>query len=439
MDLPLLPEVITIFGLSIAVLLLCHRIHLPNVVGFLLTGMLCGPHAFRLISGESEVEILAHLGIVFLLFTVGMEFSFKRILEYRRYFFVGGLLQVGLTVLAGFALSLCYCIHWGQALFFGFLVSLSSTAIVLRVLDEKQETHTPYGRFIVGVMIFQDIIAIPMMLFIPLLGGVAQELDLSLLYSVGKGLLVLSVVLFSANKLVPKFLYQIAKTRSKELFLLSVMTICFAVAWVTASVGLSLSLGAFLAGLIISESDYRTEAIGDILPFQDIFTSFFFVSIGMLLDLRFVVQQPFTIMLVTLAILSLKTVVVAVTAILVGMPLRAALLAAVALSQIGEFSLVLAKSGSAYALSTEYQYQLFLAVSLFTMALTPSLMNFSPRLACWVLRLPFPERLKSGLSVAREEQKNNKKDHVVIIGFGISGQNLARWPKRERFPMWPWI
>lgn len=433
MDIPLLPEIITIFALSIGVLLICHRVHLPNVVGFLLTGMICGPHALKLIPDESQVQVLAHLGIVLLLFTVGMEFSFKRILEYRNYFFVGGLLQVGLTVLAGFAISFCHCLHWGQALYFGFLISLSSTAIVLRVLDDKQEAQTPYGRFIVGVMIFQDIIAIPMMLFIPLLGGVQEEFNLTMLYTVGKGLLILGAVLFCANKLVPRFLYVIAKTRSKELFLLSVMTICFAVAYATASVGLSLSLGAFLAGLIISESDYRTEAISDILPFQDIFTSFFFVSIGMLLDLKFVIHQPFTIIWVTLLILSLKTMVVTVTGMLLGMPLRSVILAAVALSQIGEFSLVLAKSGSAHELSTDYQYQLFLAVSLLTMALTPTLMNLSPRFAALILMLPFSERLKMGKSSLGQEGSNNK-DHIVIVGFGISGQNLARSAKEGKIP-----
>ncbi len=306
MDIPLLPEIVMIFLLSIAVLLFCHRIHLPNVVGFLLTGMLCGPHAFGLIQDEAEGQILAQMGIVLLLFTVGMEFSFKRIFEYRRYFFIGGLLQVGLTVVAGFAINWVMGCCPGQSLFFGFLVSLSSTAIVLRVLDDKHESDTPYGRLVVGVMIFQDIIAIPMLLLIPFLSGVEKVMDPEELLSAGKGFLVLIGVLVCAKKLVPALLHQIAKTRSRELFLMSVMTVCFAVAWVTASVGLSLTLGAFLAGLIISESDYRTEAIGDVLPFQDIFTSFFFVSIGMLLDLRFVVQQPFTILFVTFAVLAFK-------------------------------------------------------------------------------------------------------------------------------------
>lgn len=434
MDIPLLPDIVKIFGMSIAVLLFCHRIHLPNVVGFLLIGMICGPHALKLIHDEAEVQILAQLGIVLLLFTVGMEFSFKRIIEYRRYFFIGGLLQVGLTVLATLAISfLCIACHFGRALFFGFLVSLSSTAIVLRVLDEKHETDTPYGRVIVGVMIFQDIVAIPMMLLIPFLGGVEQALDWQLVYTVGKGLAVLGLVLFSAEKLVPMLMHLIARTRSRELFLLTVLTVCFAVAWVTSSVGLSLSLGAFLAGLIISESDYRTEAIGDILPFQDIFTSFFFVSIGMLLDLQFVIQQPLMILCVTGVILGLKALVAGGTAIVLGMPLRAVVLTGIALCQIGEFSLVLAKTGSGYDLASEYQYQLFLAVSLLSMALTPTLMALAPKMADHLLRLPIPVRIKSGLRTTEEAQQQ-RKDHIVIVGFGISGRNLARSAKEGKIP-----
>lgn len=434
MDIPLLQEIVMIFFLSIAVLLFCHRIHLPNVVGFLLTGMLCGPHALGLIEDKAAGQMLAEIGIVLLLFTVGMEFSFKRILEYRRYFFVGGLLQVGLTVLASYAVYRVMGCCPGQSLFFGFLASLSSTAIVLRVLDDKRESDTPWGRFIVGAMIFQDIVAIPMMMLIPILSGEDQVFDREVFSSIAMGFLVLGVVIVSAKKFVPRLLHQIAKTQSRELFLLGVMAVCFAVAWVTASVGLSLTLGAFLAGLIISESDYRTEAIGDILPFQDVFTSFFFVSIGMLLDMTFVIQQPFMILFVTAAVLLFKGVITGATAIGLGMPLRAVVLSGVALSQIGEFSLVLAKTGSGYSLTSEYQYQLFLAVALLSMAVTPTLMAIAPNLADLILRLPLPERLKTGLKPQLGEPDMKIKNHIVIVGFGMSGINLARSAKWGQIP-----
>lgn len=428
MDIPLLQEIVMVFFLSIAVLLFCHRIHLPNVVGFLLTGMLCGPHALGLIQDKASGQMLAEIGIVLLLFIVGMEFSFNRIIAYRRYFFVGGLLQVGLTVLASYAIYRAMGCCAGQSLFFGFLASLSSTAIVLRFLDEKRESHTPYGRLIVGVMIFQDIVAIPMMLLIPLLGGEKQMFDKEVFYTIGKGLLVLLAVIYSAKKLVPRLLHQIAKTQSRELFLMSVIAVCFAVTLVTGSIGLSSTLGAFLAGLIISESDYRTEAIGDVLPFQDIFTSFFFVSIGMLLDLRFVLEAPFTILWVTAAAMFFKALLAGGTGILLGMPLRAAILAGVALCQIGEFSLVLAKSGNGYALISDYQNQLFLAVALLSMALTPTSMMLAPKIADLLNALPLPRWLTQGFR-PQEPPEKNLKDHLVIIGFGISGINLARSAK----------
>lgn len=425
-DIPLINDIVVIFGLSIGVLLLCHKIKLPSVVGFLFTGVICGPHALGLVKGETDVQTLASLGIVLLLFTVGMEFSFKKILESKRFFLIGGGLQVFLTVIAGFIVAWTLGRPLNESLFLGFLLSLSSTAIVLRMIDEKRESDSPHGKAILGMMIFQDIIAIPMMLAIPILGGVSQGFDLSTLFAFGKGVVVLGTVLFLGAKLVPALLYQIAKTRRRELFLMSVITICSSVAWVTSHIGLSLSLGAFLAGLIISDSEYRTEAVGDILPFQDIFTSFFFVSVGMLLDLGFFIQQPFLILAVTAGVILLKGTIAGIATLALGMPLRTVVLAGVAMAQVGEFSFVLAKEGQHFALGGDYQYQLFLAVALLSMAFTPTLIQISPWIASQFLRLPLPVRMKSGLVDTAYKPHQGLKNHVIIVGFGISGRNLAR-------------
>lgn len=269
MEVPILKEIVIIFALSIGVLLICHRMRLPAVVGFLATGVLCGPHGLALVKGIEDVNMLATIGIVLLLFTVGMEFSLQKIIKYKYYFFVGGAFQVGLTVLASFIISkFFYGSTWEGALFLGFLISLSSTAIVLRALDEKGDSDTPHGRLVIGILIFQDIIAVPMMLLIPLLAGTDEGFDLSSILIFIKSISILGIMAFAAFKLVPKLLYYVARTRNRELFLLTVLTTCFAIAWITSSVGLSLSLGAFLAGLIISESDYSDEAMGNVLPFQ---------------------------------------------------------------------------------------------------------------------------------------------------------------------------
>jgi CPA2 family monovalent cation:H+ antiporter-2 len=436
MEVPIIKEIVIIFALSIAVLLICHRMKLPPVVGFLVTGVLCGPHGLGLVSGIDDVQNLATIGVVLLLFTVGMEFSIKNIIKYRYFFFGGGVLQVSLTLLS--TLLVCkylLAMPWNQSIFMGFLISLSSTAIVLRVLDERGETESPHGRLILGVLIFQDIVAVPMMLLVPLLAGAGEEFDLNHFYQFLLGISVLVAMAVAAYYAVPRLLYYVTRTRNRELFLLSVLTICFAVAWITSSIGLSLSLGAFLAGLIVSESDYSDEAVGNILPFQEIFTSFFFVSMGMLLDVSFVVHQPFLILVITCAILLLKSSIAGGTALILGMPLRSAILGGVALSQVGEFSFVLAHSGIDLGLASEYTYQLFLAVSLLTMGITPSIIFLSSHMADWAGQLALPQRLKNGLHYASADNTHEKmQDHLIICGFGLRGRHLSRASKAAMMP-----
>ena len=432
MEIPLLREILIIFSLSIVVLLVCHRFNIPSIVGFLLTGFLSGPHGLGLVNIVDNVQTLASVGIILLLFNVGMEFSLKKILHYKKYFLIGGPLQVVLTTCAGICIAKFLERPIGESFFLGFLLSLSSTAIVMRVLDEKGQSDTPHGKLVLGILIFQDIIAIPMMLMVPILTG-GEAISFSFIYFFFQGLILLGVVIVSALKIVPKLLYHVTKTRSRELFLLCVLTICFSVAWVTSAIGLSLSLGAFLAGLVISESEYSHEAVGDIIPFQDVFMSFFFVSIGMLLDIRFVLEQPLTILLITFGILCLKSSIAGVTALILGMPIRTAVLAGLALSQIGEFSFVLARSGYEYGIGTNYYYQLFLSVSLMTMAVTPWLIHSSDKIADLIANLPLPDRIRTGFRISTEtiQEVNN---HLIIVGFGLRGRNLALAAKSAGIP-----
>jgi len=292
MGIPLLSDMVIIFSLSIAVIFVCHRLRVPAIVGFLLTGVLAGPHGLRLIDRVHTVEILAEVGVISLLFTIGLEFSLKTLLQIKRSILIGGSLQVLLTLLGAFAIGSQIGRTFGESIFIGFLLSLSSTAIVLKLLQERAEVDTRYGQTALAILIFQDIIIVPMMLFTPLLAGATGNLGTSLLILLAKAIGTILLVFLSAEWIVPHVLYQIARTRSRELFLLSVVVICFGVAWLTSSVGLSLTLGAFLAGLIISESEYSHQALSSILPFRDLFTSLFFVSIGMLLDVGFLFQQP---------------------------------------------------------------------------------------------------------------------------------------------------
>lgn len=437
MELFLFKDLLVILGFSIIILLIGHRLGIPPIVGFLLTGVLAGPHGLGLVRETDDVEKLAQMGIVLLLFGIGMEFSFKKLVQMKRLFLLGGLLQVGLTIALGGMIASLMGWSWQEALFAGCLLSMSSTAIVLSVLKQKLETITPHGQVAISILVFQDIIAIPMILLIPLLGsqeGSSTEATSLLLWSLVKGIAIMIAVFISAQKLVPYLLLLVARTRNKELFLLSVLTLCFGVAWLTSGLGLSLTIGAFLAGLLISESEYSHEAISHIFSFQALFISFFFVSVGMLLNLDFILPHLLTITGLSLFVIMIKFLTGGLTALCLGFPLRTAAMVGVALCQIGEFSFVLAKTGFSHDLIANDYYQFFVAVSLLTMAVSPILINLSPRFATWLTHFPLPEKWRTGLYDGSSIDKKSLKHHVIIVGFGVSGRNLARSSKQAGIP-----
>ena len=266
MEIPLLADIVIILGLSIAVLFVCSFFRIPTIVGFFLTGMLAGPHGLGLIKAVNEVEILAEIGVVLLLFTIGMEFSLRNLLRIKKSVLMGGSLQVWLTFLVVFVIAMKLGQSFGESMFLGFLIPLSSTAVVLKVIQQRAEVDSPHGSTTLGILIYQDVIIVPMMLVTPLLIGATAGSGESPIVLLVKGIGIIVFVIAGAKWIVPQVLYQIARTRNRELFLLSVVIICFGFAWLFSSAGLSLALGAFLAGLIISESEYAHQAIGNILP-----------------------------------------------------------------------------------------------------------------------------------------------------------------------------
>ena len=438
MEVALFKDVLVIFSLAIGVLLVCQRLNLPTVVGFLLTGILAGPYGFSLISAIEEVEVLAEIGVMLLLFTIGVEFSLKEFMRMKKSVILGGSLQVILTFLVSFAIATRLGRPFNEAVFIGFFISLSSTAIVLKILQEKAEFDSPHGRMALAILIFQDIAVVPMILFTPLLAGEGANLGQSLGFLALKGIGVFALVAASARWIVPGLLYQIARSRSRELFLLSVLVMCFGVAWLTYLAGLSLALGAFLAGLIISESEYGYHALGNIVPFRDVFTSLFFVSIGMLLDLGFLIEQPDQVGLISAAVIMTKTLIATLAALFLGFPLRTAIIVGLVLCQVGEFSFILAKVGVDYGLLVGDTFQLFLAVAVITMGATPFIMALAPRLANATLRLPLPVKLKTGFSskseTVNEHQAHELVDHLIIVGHGLSGRNVATAAKTAKIP-----
>ena len=426
MEIPLLYDICIIFILSIAGLLVCHKFHVPAIVGFLLTGLIAGPHGLALIQADGEVEILAEVGIILLLFTVGIELSLSSLLRVKRSVLVGGPLQVGLTLLTAFLVVRHFGMVANEAIFIGCLSAVSSTVIVMKLLQERDETRTPHGRTALAILIFQDIAIVPMILITPILAGEASNMNQALVSLLAKGAVMVVVVIVGAKYVVPLLLSQVLRTRSREVFLLSVLAICLAVMWVTSIFGVSLALGAFLAGLIVSESESSHDALGHISPFRDVFTSFFFVSVGMLLDVRELIEKPFLIAGLAIGVLVAKSLVAGVVTSALGYPLRTAILAGLTLSQVGEFAFILSNVGIKHGLLSEGNYNLFLAVSVVTMAATPIIVSVSGRAADGILRLRFPKRLVSGLRPIPSTQHTERSNHIIIVGFGINGQNVAR-------------
>lgn len=430
MDIPLLPDIVAIFCLSIGVLLVCHKVRLPPIVGLLITGVLCGPSALGLVVNVHAVELLAEIGVVLLMFTIGMELSGEELSRLKKPVFIGGTAQVLFTVAAFAAISLLVGVPLNQGIMIGFLAALSSTAIVLSILQQRAQSESPQGRLALSVLIFQDIAIVPMMLMLPFLAGKIEADTLSLALSAGRSVAILGGGWLLAKYVVPRVMALVVRTRSRELLLMSTLGLCLAIALGTASMGLSLSLGAFLAGLLLAESEYSLSVVEGILPFKAVFTSIFFISVGMLLDVNFLLEHLFMVVVYALAIIVLKALLALPAMLLLGYPARVCIIAAISLSQIGEFSFVLARSGVDFGLLNMQNYQMFLAGSILTMVLTPTMINAAPRLAGAALRLfgrkdddEDPTRHDEGL-----------KDHLIIVGFGVGGKYLARTARETGIP-----
>lgn len=434
MELGFLKTLVIIFGVSASVIFLLHKLRVPSIVGFLTAGVLLGPHGFGLVRDIREVELLAEVGIILLLFTIGLEISLKNLKRIRSAVLGGGLSQVLLTLLATAAIAYPFLQRWNTSLFAGFLVALSSTAIVMKMLFDRGEIDSPHGRLSIGILIFQDLCVVPLILLIPILSGASGSF-IELLWTLLKSATIIFVVIFGARWLVPNILHQIVHTRSRELFVITIILLCLGTALFTSWLGLSLALGAFLAGLIISESEYAYQAISDILPFKDSFNGLFFVSIGMLMNLSFLRENVLLILIGVAIILLLKIFTGSFSVYLIGHPLRISLQAGIHLAQIGEFSFVLAMAGKSAGLISESHYQLFLSASVITMILTPFLFQASPSISAWVSSKKLLDRLDR---MRKREEKEilfpGKEDHVIIIGFGLNGKNLAEVLRETSIP-----
>lgn len=438
LSLPILfNEVIVILVISVVVVLLFARLRLPAIIGFMVTGVIIGPTALGLVQSLTEVEVLAEIGVVLLMFTIGLEFSIADLARIRRSVFVGGTLQVGLTIAVVAVAASSFGLAWNEAVFLGFLFSLSSTAIVLKLLQDRQEVSALHGSTILAILIFQDVIVVPMMLLAPIMAGASEGSVASALgLMLGKFAFVLLAVWVGTRVIMPRLLFAVARTRIRELFLLTTVATCFAVAWGTYSLGLSLALGAFLAGLIISESEYSYEAVSNVIPFREVFASFFFVSIGMLLDTQFLIDHLGVVLALSLAAILAKALIAGLAAWALHMPLRTTLLVGLSLAQVGEFAFILSKVGQQYSLVSPQVYQYFLAVSLLTMSLTPVLILYGESIVQAVLRIPSLRMIDQRRQrlLRQAEEATPLSDHLVVIGYGLNGRNVVKAAKAASVP-----
>jgi CPA2 family monovalent cation:H+ antiporter-2 len=429
-DYGVLANLLVIFLASIAVVFVFHQLRLPSIAGFLVAGSLIGPHGLNLVADVGTVEVLAEVGIVLLLFTIGIEFSIPQLLSMRRIMFVAAPIQIGGVLAIAVLGAMLIGLSWRDGLFWGFLFALSSTAIVLKSLTERGDSNSIHGRATIGILICQDLAVVPMMLLMPILAGKSETGGLAILLTLGKSVLVVLLVIAASWYLVPKLLGYIVRSRSRELFLLTIIISCIGIAWLTSLGGLSLAIGAFIAGLVISESEYSHQAIAEVLPFRDSFTSLFFVSIGMLMDWRVLLTHPGPVFGLLMAVLLLSFISGAGAVLSSGLPLRSAIMVGIALAQVGEFSFLLAQQGEASGYFHGDQYQVFLALSVLSMIVTPFLIHWSPNLArraeAWKRVHHWLPRHTDAHVEQTEGKQIRMKGHVIIAGYGMNGRNLAR-------------
>lgn len=434
MELGFLKSLVIVLGVSALVVFLLNRLKIPSIVGFLVAGAIIGPYGIGVLKDVHSIEIMAEIGVVLLLFTIGIEFSIARLIRMKKAVIAGGGIQVLLTITLSAVAAYLLTGNANRSVFFGFLIALSSTAIVLKMLADKGETDSPHGRIMVGILIFQDLCVVPLMLLIPALSGDAINM-MDALIKMGEAALIITIVLLSARWIVPGLLHQVVRTRSRELFITTIIFLCFGIAFLTSKFGLSFALGAFLAGLTISESEYSHQATSDILPFKDSFIGMFFVSVGMLMDIGYMSDNCLKIAAAVALIFGLKIITGIISALSIGNPLRTSIHAGLGIAQIGEFSFVLAVAGKASGIITGEFYQIFLSSSVVTMIMTPFVLKSAPFVSGWITSRHLLKRIASLKRVSEGEGfPRRRHGHVIIIGFGLNGKNLAKILKEAEIP-----
>ncbi len=434
MDHSALNDGLTLLALSLLVVWILKRIKLPAILGYLFVGTLIGPYSLGWFPESSNIKTLAEIGVVFLLFMVGLEFSLSRLIAMKTTVFGLGSAQVIISTISGGVIVWLTGIDWQGALIVGGALALSSTAIVAKQLTDQLEMQARHGQLAIAILLFQDLAVVPLLVIIPILAmGNDQSLTMPILIALGKGLFAVFIMLQIGRWLLRPFYHLVAGTRSAEIFTLATLFISLTAAWITNQLGLSLALGAFLAGLMLSETEYKHQIQTDIRPFRDVLLGLFFISVGAQLDVSIIFVEWFWIGLLTAGLIVGKGAVIAILTRLVDYELPVAFRTGLMLGQAGEFSLAVLVVAISNGLLTLQETQPIIAAALISMLITPVLIRYNRR----ITESLFHGAYTAGLNTPPKELISaceTLSKHVIICGFGRIGQNLANILREMNIP-----
>lgn len=432
---PLQP-VLILLAVAVLAVVVFRLLRLPPMLGYLLAGVLIGPHALGWIADNDETRHLAEFGVVFLMFSIGLEFSLPKLIAMKRIVFGFGTAQVTVTIAVVIVIAWIFHLDWRIGLILGGALAMSSTAIVSKMLSERAELNSLHGKQVIGVLLLQDLAVIPLLIIVPALAvqanTEADDFTAMLMLAMLKVVVVLMFVFFIGQKLMRRWFHLVARQKSSELFVLNVLLITLGLAWITQMAGLSLALGAFLAGMLISETEYRYQVEDDIKPFRDVLLGLFFVTIGMLLDLQVVLENFVWVFVILLALTVLKVAIVAGLSRLFGASTSVALRTGLNLAQAGEFGFVLLAQANEIALIENSVLQPVLAAMVISMFLAPFLIEYSDAMIQRFYSSDWMHRAMQITSIAAQTMA--AQSHVIICGYGRSGQSISRILEQESIP-----
>lgn len=423
-DIRLIVDLVIALGIALGGGLVARALGMPVLIGYVLAGVVIGPNSPGVVADVGRVELMANVGVAFLMFALGVEFSLSQLLAVRRIALTAALLQFPLSFVLGWAVGVVMGWDSRAALLLGVAFLPSSSIVMIKLTLGRGETTSPYARAALGLGVLQDISMVPLLALLPLLEREAEGQWATFAQSIAVAILALALALVLGTRLVPRIFHLVARTGSRELFLLSIVVIALGTAYLSQVAGLSFALGAFLAGLVVSESEFDAHVLAEIIPLRDLFSTLFFVSLGMLLEPRLFLEHPWLIAAVVLTLVIGKSLAAGAGFLLSGIGPMVATPAALLTSQIGEFSFVLASIGMADGIFTLQQYSLILAIALASILLSPFALLLSPMLTPIAMKLPGVSDHALAL-IDREANYGTMRRHVIICGYGRVGEALA--------------